>query len=284
MIQDPDRQGRIASWFWSVQEIPDILARWAPTCRRSGSTWSPCRRPAAARPALGALRRDVRAGRARPGPRHRAGQPVAGRPRDGADPADQPGRQPGARRRPTTARWCASCWPTRPCRSAPGRRGWPSRPTCTTGSPSWRGPGSTELRERGYDVVGDLDELLVGAAAARRTPTPTARASARSPAAAVDAIRALLLENARLRREQERLAGELDDARRRSSGTCGPTYRCASGVRRLSAARRPRRARGLPPWRGAGARGRRSARSARSRSRRRPCRPGRRPRAPAARR
>lgn len=27
-IQDPSRSSRIGSWFWSVQEIPDIIARW----------------------------------------------------------------------------------------------------------------------------------------------------------------------------------------------------------------------------------------------------------------
>ena len=28
-IRDPQREGRIASWFWSVQELPAILDRWA---------------------------------------------------------------------------------------------------------------------------------------------------------------------------------------------------------------------------------------------------------------
>jgi hypothetical protein len=27
-IMDPARQGKLASWFWGVQEVPDILARW----------------------------------------------------------------------------------------------------------------------------------------------------------------------------------------------------------------------------------------------------------------
>ena len=27
-IQDPARASRISSWFWSVQEIPDVLNRW----------------------------------------------------------------------------------------------------------------------------------------------------------------------------------------------------------------------------------------------------------------
>ncbi len=27
-IRDPRREGRIPTWFWGVQEIPDILDRW----------------------------------------------------------------------------------------------------------------------------------------------------------------------------------------------------------------------------------------------------------------
>ncbi len=30
-IQDPARDSRIASWFWGVQEVPDVLARWGDT-------------------------------------------------------------------------------------------------------------------------------------------------------------------------------------------------------------------------------------------------------------
>ena len=28
-VRDPERQSRVASWFWAVQEIPAILERWA---------------------------------------------------------------------------------------------------------------------------------------------------------------------------------------------------------------------------------------------------------------
>jgi len=27
-VQDPGRTGRLASWFWGVQEVPDVLSRW----------------------------------------------------------------------------------------------------------------------------------------------------------------------------------------------------------------------------------------------------------------
>ena len=30
-ITDPARTGQLASWFWGVQEVPDILDRWGAT-------------------------------------------------------------------------------------------------------------------------------------------------------------------------------------------------------------------------------------------------------------
>ncbi|MGH3413893.1 MAG: hypothetical protein ACRDPH_12520 [Marmoricola sp.] len=30
-IRDPERSAEISQWFWSVQEVPDVLARWADT-------------------------------------------------------------------------------------------------------------------------------------------------------------------------------------------------------------------------------------------------------------
>ena len=35
----PARDSRIGSWFWAVQEIPDILESGAPRCRPSACTW-----------------------------------------------------------------------------------------------------------------------------------------------------------------------------------------------------------------------------------------------------
>ncbi|WP_246456391.1 hypothetical protein [Nocardioides mesophilus] len=37
-ISDPDRSGRLASWFWGVQEVPDVLDRWAATLPPSTCT------------------------------------------------------------------------------------------------------------------------------------------------------------------------------------------------------------------------------------------------------
>ena len=30
-VTDPSREGALASWFWGVQEVPDILRRWGST-------------------------------------------------------------------------------------------------------------------------------------------------------------------------------------------------------------------------------------------------------------
>ena len=74
----PAREGRIPTWFWGVQEIPDILDRWGhdlPPEQVHLVTVPAGRR--LARPALDAVQPGVRARRARPRARRRAGQPVA---------------------------------------------------------------------------------------------------------------------------------------------------------------------------------------------------------------
>jgi hypothetical protein len=70
-----------------------------------------------------------------------------------------------------------------------------------------------ELRERGYDVVGDLDELLPAPATAPYADPdhPNQRQLNR---ASMDAIRALLVEAARMRETEADLRRELDDAHR----------------------------------------------------------------------
>ena len=223
---DPTRESRIATWFWGVQEIPDILDRWGadlPPERVHLVTVPPP--GGAARPAVEAVQPGLRARRHRPRPRGRAGQPVARRPRDRADPPDQPRRQPRRSSppdyRPLVRELLAHQTLSRRTWLA---RGWRCRPTCTRGRRSSRRRGSPRSSAAGYDVVGDLARP-----ARRRRPAPVrrprpARARREVAGAAVDAIKALLLENARLRasrgaaraRELARAPGP------RSSGpTCG---------------------------------------------------------------
>ena len=39
-IRDPDRTSTLASWFWGVQEVPEILDRWGgDAARPSRCTW-----------------------------------------------------------------------------------------------------------------------------------------------------------------------------------------------------------------------------------------------------
>ena len=99
-----------------------------------------------------------------------------------------------------------------------------STPGCTT-SRSW----VAEIERRGYDVIGEVSDL-VGAepdAAYADPDSPSERAVA---GAAVDAIRALLLENARLRGEEARLGGELAATRAElDRAYLRPSYLCASG-------------------------------------------------------
>ena len=195
---------------------------------------APGHRPAArrrARAAVEAVQPGLRPRRHRPRPRGRAAQPLAGRARDDAAAPDQPAGQRRARARPTTGRWSASCSPTRPCRGAPGHPGWRCRRTCTRGCRSCPASWIAEIQRRGYDVVGDLDDL-VGAPPVTEYADPDHPRERQVAAAGVDAIKALLLDNARLRHEEERLHAELADVRgalERAYAT--PSYRLRRGDR-----------------------------------------------------
>src|SRR5699024_8643573 len=95
-----------------------------------------------------------------------------------------------------------------------------------------------ELERRQYDVVGDLADL------AGPTPTtpfadPDHPDEAQVADAAVDAIRALLLDNARLMRVEADLGGRLEEAQRElERAYLRPTYRLREKTyRRLSGSR-----------------------------------------------
>ena len=102
------RTGELASWFWGVQEVPDILDRW-------GGTLPPERVHLVTVPASPAPPRDLLWQRFAAvlgldagdlDARHRPGEPVPRRPRDRAGPADQrAGQQRRARPTRTTAQF-----------------------------------------------------------------------------------------------------------------------------------------------------------------------------------
>ncbi len=212
MIQDPDRQGRIASWFWSVQELPDIIARWAPELppERVHLVTVP---PPGADPDLlwarfaetfGLARLDLEVGTERVNPS--LGVPETTLIRRVNRAANKV--LPPADYRPLVRELLAH--QTLAQRTASPRLTLP--PDVHEWAGELSGTWVAELRERGYHVVGDLDELL-GGPPATSYADPDRPRERQVAAAGVDSIRALLVENARLRREQERLEGELRAAR-----------------------------------------------------------------------
>ncbi len=91
-----------------------------------------------------------------------------------------------------------------------------------------------EIEQRGYDVVGDLHDLA-GAPAVEQYADPDNPSEKQVAAAALDAIKALLLESARLRHNEERLERELLDTQvALERSYLRPTYRWREKlVRRL---------------------------------------------------
>jgi hypothetical protein len=238
-IRDPARKSRIASWFWGVQEIPDILDRW-------GHDLPPERIHLVTVPPRGGapellwkrfsqvfgldgidLDLDVAALRANPSlgvPETALIRRINRAANRDLAPADY---------RPLVRELLAHQTLSR-------RRGSPRLSLPPDDFPwvhdlerAW----VEELTARGYDVVGDLSELI--------GPEPTTWADPDQPPeedvadAAVDAITALLLDNARLRHTEDRLATELTDTQQALERSyLRPTYRWrAKVVRRLQGSR-----------------------------------------------
>ncbi|WP_182525194.1 hypothetical protein [Nocardioides dongkuii] len=237
-IRDPARESRIATWFWGVQEVPDILDRWGhelPPERIHLVTVPP---PGGAPEllwtrfshALGldGIDLDLEAERANPSlgvPEtallrriNRAVNPVL-------DPPDY---------RPLVRELLAH--QTLSHRTGSPRLALPPdvHPWAREVQEAW----VEEIRTRGYDVVGDLGDLA-GPPPAATWADPDSPSERQVAGAAVDAIKALLLENARLRQVEARLAGELDEAHRELERSyLRPTYRLrAKVVRRLQSGR-----------------------------------------------
>ena len=177
-----------------------------------------------------------------------------------------PGRLPAAGPR--------AAGPPDPVPAHAARRAWRCRRTCTRGSRSCRRRGSPRSRRRGYDVVGDLGDLVGAPPVAeyadpdrpRRAPgrrrgrrrdhraAPRQRAAAPRGGAAARRAR----RRARRARARPRDAVVPPPARARACG-----WRTAASAARCS---------GSTGGRGAGARGRRSGRPSTWRRRPRPAR------------
>ena len=211
LIQDPDRSGRIASWFWAVQELPDILDRWGhdlppehvhvvtvpTTLEEPDLLWNRFARVLG----LDGLGLELHAERANPS----LGVPETALVRRINRSVNKV--LPPADYRPLVRELLAH--QTLSARTKSPRLALPPAvyPWVEELSASW----VAELGRRGYDVVGDLDELMPGPPVASYTD-PDAPRERQVAQAALDAIKALLLDNARLRHEQDRLEHELQVA------------------------------------------------------------------------
>ena len=211
-IRDPERATRIGTWFWGVQEIPDILDRWGhdlPPERIHLVTVPPPGAPPgllwerfSSAFGLDGIDLDLTAERANPSlgvPETALLRRINRSANRVLDPPDY---------RPLVRELLAHQTLSRRSKSPRLRLPPTEYPWVHDLELSW----VAEIERRGYDVIGEVTDL-VGAepeAAYADPDSPSERAVA---GAAVDAIRALLLENARLRGEEARLAGELHAAR-----------------------------------------------------------------------
>jgi hypothetical protein len=232
-IQDPERSSRIGSWFWGVQEIPDILNRWGhdlppehvhlvtvPPPGERDLLW---RRFSQAF-GLDGLDLDLEAERVNPS----LGVPEIALIRRINRRANKELHPPEYR--PLVRELLAHQTLSR--RTQSPRLALPPdvHPWVQQLSQSW----VDEIQRRGYDVVGDLSDLI-GAPAVSDFADPDRPVERQVADAGVDAIKALLLDNARLRQEETRLRDELHQSHLAlEKSYLRPTYRLREKlVRRL---------------------------------------------------
>ncbi|MGL5810111.1 MAG: hypothetical protein ACRCYQ_09210 [Nocardioides sp.] len=200
-IRQPARDGRVAAWFWNVQELPAILDRWTeriPPERVHVITVPPPGSPPellwdrfVAAFGLDGVPLEATAARANPSlgvPETALIRAINQRFNALVEPADY---------RPLVRELLAH--QTLSTRTGSPRLALPPEvhPWASDLSRRW----TDELRERGYQVVGDLDDLL-GAGVATDYADPDRPRPRAVVDAALDAIGALLQENARLRRSE----------------------------------------------------------------------------------
>lgn len=237
-IQDPKRESRIATWFWGVQELPDILNRWGhdlPPEQVHLITVPPPGGPPqllwkrfSLAFGLDGIDLDLEGERSNPSlgaPETALVRRINRAANRELNPADY---------RPLVRELLAHQTLSRRTRSPrlalpPDAHPWASEVTA-----SW----VAEIERRGYDVVGDLADLA-GAPPVKKYADPDHPHEKQVAAAGVDAIKALLLESARLRHSEEQLRRELEDTRiALERSYLRPTYRWREKlVRRLRGSR-----------------------------------------------
>jgi hypothetical protein len=242
-IRDPRREGRIPTWFWGVQEIPDILDRWGHDLppEHVHVVTVP---PAGGSPdllwerfveAFGLTGIDLLLDGERVNPS--LGVPETAlirRLNRAANEELEP-----AYYRPLVRELLAHQTLSR--RTESPRLALPPdvHPWAADLEQAW----IAEIQRRGYDVIGDLDDLH-GAPPVTDYADPDHPDEALVSGAAVDALKALLLENARLQRELDHRGARLRGVHRElEKAYLRPTYRWRQKlVRRLDASRAGRNA------------------------------------------
>lgn len=210
-IRDPARDSRIGSWFWAVQEIPDILERWGgslppehvhvvtlpPPGSDRGELWRRFSRTFG----LDGIDLDLTAERENPSlgvPETSLLRTINARVTSIIAPPDY---------RPLVREVLAHQTLSRGVASA--RLGLPPDDHAWARELSQR--WIAVLDERGYDVEGSLDDLLGPDAGVFADPDAATAEELLPPA--LDAIGALLVEGARLRAVEAQLHEELREAR-----------------------------------------------------------------------
>ena len=229
-IRDPERATRIGAWFWGVQEIPEILDRWGQelppqqvhlvTVPPPGGAPELLWKRFSQAFGLDGIDLDLEGERHNPS----LGVPettLLRRINRKANAELAPGDY-----RPLVRELLAHQTLSR--RTSSPRLALPPElhPWVQELSASW----IAEIEARRYDVVGDLGDL-VGAPPVSEYADPDRPRERQVAAAGVDAITALLLDNARLRRDEERLHTELADVRgalERAHAT--PSYRVRRAI------------------------------------------------------
>lgn len=210
-IRDPERASRIGSWFWGVQEIPAILERWGavlPPERihlvtvppRGGAPELLWQRFVAAFGLTG-IELDLGTDRSNPS----LGAPETALIRRINQAANQ--ELPPRHYRPLVRELLAHR--TLSARADSPRLGLPPEleEWVAAVQESW----IDAIRERGYDVIGDLADLRGSAEGEWSDPDVPDEAGVAD--AAVDALKAALLEAAALTEDRDRLRHELDETR-----------------------------------------------------------------------
>ncbi len=237
-VRDPERATPIGSWFWGVQEIPDILDRWASplpaervhviTVPRPGSPHDLLWQRFSTTFGLDDLRLDIRAERANPS----LGVPETTLVRRVNVAANKV--VPPAAYRPLVRELLAH--------QTLSRRQASPRLTLPPDDHAWVAPlqqtWTEVVGERGYDVVGDLADL-VGDVPPADYADPDSPDEAQVAGAAVDAITALLVDHMRVSDSERHLQERVADLEHRlERAYLRPTYRLREKVvRRLRGSR-----------------------------------------------